>query len=84
MRGNRQGQNLKDFAPETVANLKPVLARSPILTIKCSRLDIFAPQKRNQRAKRVFSTPMARLSVRCATGITSCCRYERLRRIAAL
>ncbi len=31
----RGGQNPKDFAPETVANLKPVLARFPILTIKC-------------------------------------------------
>ena len=61
MRCDKHEQNLKGFASETVANLKPGLARFPILTIKSS-LSISLHFKRETSAsKKVFSAWMGQI-----------------------
>lgn len=54
MRCDKHGRSPKDFALETVANLKPVLVRFLILTIKCS-LPIYLRLKRETPGVRKFS-----------------------------
>lgn len=67
MRRDKHGQNLKGFASETVANLKPGLARFPILTIKSS-LSISLRHKRETSGGRKFTYPgWARFSIDCTS-----------------
>ena len=71
MRCDKHGRSPKDFAPETVANLKPVLVRFLILTIKCS-LPIYLRLKRETPELKIFLMaggcpfPLTRFGLSCA------------------